>query len=325
VRHVEADRFGDPSVLRLIESDRPQPGPDQVRVRVHAAGVNPADTYILAGSYAFYSPALPHTPGFDAGGTIDALGPGVGDLQIGSRVFVASLGMEHSGSYAEFMVCAAAAVWPLPDHLSFGQGAAVGVPYLTAYRALFQRGGLTRGETVLIHGASGGVGIPAVQLAADAGATVIGSAGSEAGRALVSEQGAHHVLDHTKPGYLEEIAELTDGQGVQLIVEMAADQNLEQDFSALAKFGRIVIVGSRGSLTFTPRLTMIADADIRGTALWNMSSEEVRDASMALQAHLAGGSVAPIVGRSFPLDNAADAMVSVMSERARGKLILDCS
>jgi NADPH2:quinone reductase len=324
VRHVEADRFGDPSVLRLVESDLPQPGAGQVRVRVHAAGVNPADVYILAGSYAFYTPTLPHTPGFDAAGTVDALGSGVDDLQIGSRVFVASLGVEHSGSYAEFMVCNAVAVWPLPQHLSFGQGAAIGVPYLTAYRALFQRGGLTRGETVLIHGASGGVGIPCVQLAVDAGATVIGSAGSEAGRAVVAEQGAHHVLDHTKPGYLQEIAELTDGRGVALIVEMAADQNLENDFTALAKFGRIVIVGSRGPLTFTPRLTMIADADIRGPALWNMSSDEVRDASIALQKHLAGGSVAPIVGRRFPLENAGDAMASVLSERARGKLILDC-
>jgi NADPH2:quinone reductase len=223
------------------------------------------------------------------------------------------------------MICDAVGVHPLPAHLSFGQGAAVGVPYLTAYRALFHRGGLSAGETVLIHGASGGVGIPGVQLASGSGATVIGTAGSEPGRLLVAEQGAHHVLDHTKPGYLDEIADLTDGRGVQLIIEMAADQNLESDFTALAKYGRIVVVGSRAPLSFTPRLTMVAEADIRGTALWNMSDADVSQATNAVAQHLARGSAAPVVARSFPLEQAADAMNAVMSSRARGKLVLDCA
>lgn len=325
MRHVQADRFGDATALRVAESDRPEPAAGQVRLRVHAAGVNPADTYILGGSYAFYRPSLPYTPGFDAAGTVDALGAGVADLKIGDRVFAAPLGLRHSGSYAEFMTCDAAGVHPLPAHLSFGQGAAVGVPYLTAYRALFQRGGLSAGETVLIHGASGGVGIPCVQLASGSGATVIGTAGSEAGRLLVAEQGAHHVLDHTKPGYLDEVAGLTDGRGVQLIIEMAADQNLESDFTALAKYGRIVVVGSRAPLSFTPRLTMVAEADIRGTALWNMSDVDVGQATNAVAEQLARGSAAPVVARSFALERAADAMDAVMSSRARGKLVLDCS
>ena len=325
MRHVQADRFGDATALRVAESDRPEPAAGQVRLRVHAAGVNPADTYILGGSYAFYRPSLPYTPGFDAAGTVDALGAGVADLKIGDRVFAAPLGLRHSGSYAEFMTCDAAGVHPLPAHLSFGQGAAVGVPYLTAYRALFQRGGLSAGETVLIHGASGGVGIPCVQLASGSGATVIGTAGSEAGRLLVAEQGAHHVLDHTRPGYLDEVAGLTDGRGVQLIIEMAADQNLESDFTALAKYGRIVVVGSRAPLSFTPRLTMVAEADIRGTALWNMSDVDVGQATNAVAEQLARGSAAPVVARSFALERAADAMDAVMSSRARGKLVLDCS
>ena len=325
MRHVQADRFGDTTALRVAESDRPEPAAGQVRLRVHAAGVNPADTYILGGSYAFYQPSLPYTPGFDAAGTVDALGAGVADLKIGDRVFAAPLGLRHSGSYAEFMTCDAVGVHPLPAHLSFGQGAAVGVPYLTAYRALFQRGGLSAGETVLIHGASGGVGIPCVQLASGSGATVIGTAGSEAGRLLVAEQGAHHVLDHTKPGYLDEVAGLTDGRGVPLIIEMAADQNLESDFTALAKYGRIVVVGSRAPLSFTPRLTMVAEADIRGTALWNMSDVDVGQATNAVAEQLARGSAAPVVARSFALERAADAMDAVMSSRARGKLVLDCS
>jgi len=223
------------------------------------------------------------------------------------------------------MTCDAVGVHPLPARLSFSQGASVGIPYLTAYRALFQRGGLSAGETVLIHGASGGVGIPCVQLASGSGATVIGTAGSEEGRLLVAQQGAHHVLDHTKPGYLDEIASITDGRGVQLIIEMAADQNLESDFAALAKYGRIVVVGSRAPISFTPRLAMVAEADIRGTALWNMSDTDVSQATNAAAEHLARGSAAPAVARSFPLELAADAMNAVMSSRARGKLVLDCS
>lgn len=325
MRHIQAGRFGDTSALRVVESDRPEPAAGQVRLRVHAAGVNPADTYILGGSYAFYQPSIPYTPGFDAAGTVDAIGTEVTDLKLGDRVFAAPLGLRHSGSYAEFMTCDAAGVHPLPAHLSFGQGAAVGVPYLTAYRALFQRGGLSAGETVLIHGASGGVGIPCVQLASGSGATVIGTAGSEAGRLLVAQQGAHHVLDHTEPGYLDEIADITDGRGVQLIIEMAAEQNLESDFAALAKYGRIVVVGSRAPLSFTPRLTMVTEADIRGTALWNMSDADVRQATRAVAGHLAHGAAAPVIARSFPLEQAADAMNAVMSSRARGKVIVDCS
>jgi NADPH:quinone reductase len=325
VRHIQAERFGDTSVLRVAESDPPEPAAGQVRLRVHAAGVNPADTYILGGSYAFYRPSIPYTPGFDAAGTVDATGAAVTGLKIGDPVFAAPLGLRHSGSYAQFMTCDAVGVYPLPANLSFAQGASIGIPYLTAYRALFQRGGLSAGETVLIHGASGGVGIPCVQLASGSGATVIGTAGSEAGRLLVSQQGARHMLDHTKPGYLDEIAEITDGRGVQLIVEMAAEQNLESDFAALAKYGRIVVVGSRAPITFTPRLTMIAEADIRGTALWNMSHADVSQATNAVAQHLARGSAAPVVARSFPLERAADAMDAVRSSHARGKLILDCS
>jgi NADPH2:quinone reductase len=325
VRHIQADRFGGTSALRVAKRSRPEPAAGQVRLRVHAAGVNPADVYILGGSYAFYQPSIPYTPGFDAAGTVDAIGAGVTDLKIGDRVFAAPLGLRHSGSYAAYMTCDAAGVHPLPAHLSFGQGAAVGVPYLTAYRALFQRGGLSAGETVLIHGASGGVGIPCVQLASGTGVTVIGTAGSEEGRLLVAQQGAHHVLDHTKPGYLDDIADITDGRGVELIIEMAADQNLESDFAALAKYGRIVVVGSRAPISFTPRLAMVAEADIRGTALWNMSDVDAGQATNSVAQHLARGSAVPVVARSYPLEQAADAMNAVMSSRARGKLILDCS
>lgn len=322
---IRAHEFGTADVLHYVEDEQPEPGRNQVRVRLNAAGVNPADTYVLTGTYAFLRPQLPFTPGWDGAGVIDAVGPGVTGRAPGQRVFVAALPLGSSGTYAEFVVADTASVHPLPDSLTFEQGAAVGVPYLTAYRALFQRGGASAGETVLVHGASGGVGIPAVQLAVGAGLTVIGTAGSDAGRDLVRAQGAHHVLDHARPGYLGEIQDLTQGRGVDLIVEMLANENLEKDFDALARRGRIVVVGARGPVSFTPRKAMIAEADIRGTALWNMHPDEIAEAQAAISRRLGDGTLTPVVGRAFALAEAAQAQRYVMDSHAHGRVVLDCA
>ncbi|MEU0388465.1 NADPH:quinone reductase [Streptomyces chartreusis] len=321
---IRAHEFGTADVLRYVEDEPPKPGHSQVRVRLHAAGVNPADTYVITGTYAFLRPQVPFTPGWDGAGVVDAVGPGVTDLSSGQRVFVAALPLGSSGTYAEYVVTGIESVHPLPDSLTFEQGAAIGVPYLTAYRALFQRGGARVGETVLVHGASGGVGIPAVQLAVGAGLSVIGTAGSDAGQDLVRAQGAHHVLDHTRAGYLEEIQDLTHGRGVDLIVEMLANENLENDFDALARHGRIVVVGARGPVSFTPRKTMIAEADIRGTALWNMRTDEIAEAQAAVSRQLEDGTLKPVVGRTFPLAEAAEAQRYLMNRHAYGRVVLDC-
>ena len=244
---IQVSEFGGPEVLRYQELPVPEPGAGQVRVRMRAIGVNPADTYIRTGTYAFFTPELPYTPGFDGAGVVDAAGAGVDALAPGERVFVGALGTPgFSGAYAELAVVDAAGVHPLPSSLSYGQGAAVGVPCVTAWRALFQKAGLQPGETVLIHGASGGVGVPATQLASDAGAVVIGTAGSSEGAEVVRGAGASHVLDHTAPGYLDELPDITGGRGVSVVVEMLADVNLEQDLGVLAVGGRVVVVGSRG-------------------------------------------------------------------------------
>jgi len=325
VHLIRVHEFGTADVLHYVEDEPPKPGRNQVRVRLHAAGVNPADTYVITGTYAFWRPQPPFTPGWDGAGVIDAVGPGVTGRAPGQRVYVAALPLGSSGTYAEYVVAETASVHPLPDSLTFEQGAAVGIPYLTAYRALFQRGGACAGETVLVHGASGGVGIPAVQLALGAGLTVIGTAGSGAGRDLVRAQGAHHVLDHARAGYLEEIRDLTQGHGVDLIIEMLANENLEKDFDALARRGRIVVVGARGPLSFTPRKTMIAEADIRGTALWNMHTDEIAEAHAAISRRLADGTLTPVVGRAFPLAEAAEAQRYVMDSHAHGRVVLDCA
>lgn len=323
MRAIQAASFGEPEVLKLVNLPEPSPGPGEVRVRLHAAGVNPADTYIRTGTYAFLKPALPFTPGFDGAGTIEALGSGVTRLKVGERVYVAALrGSICTGTYAEVCVCDAASVHPLAGALSFAQGAALGVPYATAYRALFQKADLKPAETVLIHGASGGVGIAAVQMARAHGARVIGTAGTDGGRRLVKEQGAHHVLDHAAANYLDAIPGLTEGHGVDVVIEMLANVNLEKDLGVLAKFGRVVIVGSRGAIEITPRLTMGQESSILGTALWNATEAEMASAYAGIAAGAEAGVLNPVVGKELPLAEAARAHVDVMKTGAHGKLVL---
>jgi len=163
----------DPEVLRLEEVPTPRPGNGQVLVRMHAIGVNPVDTYIRSGSYP-QKPALPYTPGNDGAGVVDQIGKDVTRFKSGDRVYIAR---SISGTYAEFALCDESQVHPLPPNVSFAQGAAMGTPYATAYRGLFQRAQAKPGEAVLIHGASGGVGTATVQLARARGLRVFGTAG----------------------------------------------------------------------------------------------------------------------------------------------------
>jgi NADPH2:quinone reductase len=304
--------------MKLEEVPNPQAGPGQVVVRVKAVGVNPVDTYIRAGAYAS-KPALPYTPGLDAAGIVESLGQGVSGVKVGDRVYVAGT---VSGAYAELALCEASQVHPLPQHVSFAQGAAVFVPYATAYRALFQRAQAQPGELVLVHGASGGVGVAAVQIARAAGMTVIGTGGTERGRRLVAEQGAHHVLDHRAPGYLEQLMAVTNGRGVDVILEMLANVNLGKDLNVLARGGRVVVIGSRGTVEIDPRATMGRDASILGMSLLNASQQELASIHAALVAGLENGTLRPIVGQEMPLGDAPRAHQAVMEPGAYGKIVL---
>jgi NADPH2:quinone reductase len=315
--------FGGPEVLQVVEMPDPEPAAGQVRVRLHAVGVNPAETYIRTGTYVFLKPDLPYTPGWDGAGVVDKVGPGVTRPAVGQRVFVAALlDKSSTGTYADQVVCSAASVHPLPDDYSFQEGAAIGVPCAAAYRAVHQRAGVRAAETVLVHGASGGVGIPAVQMARAIGATVIGTADTAESLALVQRCGAHHVLDHGASGYLDQVPRLTGGRGVDVVIEMLANVNLESDLEILAMFGRVVIVGSRGSLTFTPRLAMIKEATVLGMALWNTPPAEWQACTTGVAAALEAGFVRPVVGRELPLEQAARAHVEVLAPGTRGKLVL---
>ncbi len=318
MKAIRVREFGGPEVMRLEEISDLRAGPGQVVVRVKAAGVNPVDAYIRTGSYA-RTPSLPYTPGFDAAGVVESVGEGVAGVAAGARVYV---GWSLSGTYAEQTLCAESQVHRLPEKVSFAQGAAVHVPYATAYYGLFTRAAAKAGETVLVHGASGGVGVAGVQLARAAGMRVIGTAGTEKGRAMVLEQGAHHAVDHRAPDYLRQVLALTDGRGVDVILEMLANVNLGKDLSVLAQGGRVVVIGSRGTVEIDPRLTMTRNASIVGLTLFNASEAERAVIHSGLVAGLENGTLRPVVGREMPLADAPRAHQAVMEPGAYGKIVL---
>jgi len=306
---IRVHEFGDPDVMRLEELPEPRPVEDEVLVRVQAAGVNPVDTYVRAGAYGKL-PALPYTPGADAAGVLQ---------DGGARVYLAG---SLSGTYAEYALCRRDQVHRLPDQLSFAQGAALGVPYVTAYRALFQRAKALPGESVLVHGASGGVGLAIVQFAVAAGLTVAGTAGSDAGRDLVAAQGATGVFDHRDPLHLQAACEAVGGRGFDLIVELLANLNLGDDLTALAPRGRVVVVGSRGTVELDPRDLMNSDGVVLGMLLSNATTGDVAQAHAAIDAGLRDGSLRPVVSRELPLAEAARAHRHLTERPALGKLVL---
>ena len=317
MKAIRVHQFGGPEVLQREEVPAPVPGPGQVLVDVHSIGVNPVETYQRSGSNP--NLARPYTPGMDAAGTIAAVGSGVTLLKEGDRVYTSDT---LTGSYAEYALCEQTSVHPLPDNISFSQGAAINIPYATAYRALVHRAHVRAGETVLIHGASGGVGVAATQLARAFGLTVVGTAGTPAGLQLVREQGAHHVLNHREAGYLDQAMALTEGRGFGIILEMLANVNLAKDLPLLAKFGRVIVIGSRGKIEITPRDLMGRDADIRAMMLFNASPAELCEIHEAIGAGLENDTLCPVVGREFPLAQAAQAHVAVLEPGALGKIVL---
>jgi NADPH2:quinone reductase len=318
MKAIRVQGFGGPEVMRVEDVEDPRAGAGQVVVRVVAAGVNPVDFYIRSGLHA-QRPALPYTPGIDGAGIVVAVGEGVERVKVDDRVYIAG---SLSGVYAELALCDQSQVYLLPRGVSFSQGAAVNVPYATAYRALFNRARALPGETVLIHGASGGVGIAAVQLARTAGLTVIGTGGTEKGRQLVKEQGAHHVLDHRAPDYLGEVLALTNQKGVNVILEMLANVNLGKDLNVLAAGGRVVVIGSRGTVEIDPRAIMGREAAILGLTLFSATAAEMASVHAALIAGLENGILRPIINQEMALSAAPDAHRTIMEPGAYGKIIL---
>ena len=311
-------QLGGPEVLKLEEVPTPKPAAGQVLVRIHAAGVNPYDTYMRAGTYAV-KPPLPYTPGSDGAGVIEAVGDGVKKAKAGDRVYTAKT---VTGAYAEYALALEGQVHPLPAKINFSQGAGVWVPYGTAYHALFHSAKAHASETVLVHGASGGVGCAAVQMARAMGLTVLGTAGTSKGLELVEREGAHQVFEHSKAVYAEDIMKATGGHGVDIILEMLANVNLAADLKLLAMNGRVIIIGNRGEITINPRDLMARRASARGFTLWAITPEEEADIHAGLIAGLENGALRPVVGKELPLAEAARAHKEILEPGAAGKIVL---
>ncbi len=310
--------FGGPEVLNLEEIPTPKPASGQVLVRIHAAGVNPYDTYMRAGTYAI-KPPLPYTPGSDAAGVIEAIGNEVKKVKPGERVYTAKT---VTGAYAQYALALEEQVHSLPEKISFGQGAGVWVPYSTAYHALHHSARAHASETVLVHGASGGVGNAAVQMARAMGLTVFGTAGTQKGVDLVRREGGHQVFDHSKAGYQEEIMKATSGRGVDIVLEMLANVNLSADLKLLAINGRVIIIGNRGEITINPRDLMLRRASARGFTLWAITPSEAAEIHAGLKAGLENGTLRPVVGKELPLAEAARAHKEILEPGAAGKIVL---
>ncbi len=323
MKAIRVHEFGEADVLTYEDVPNPVAGPGEAVVEVKAAGVNPVETYIRAGIHLI-QPELPFVPGGDAAGVVLSVGDGVGSLKPGDRVYAAGCVGDASwtGAYAEQLLRRAEDLLPLPDNISFAQGAALGVPYGTAQWALIRRGRAQAGETVLIHGASGAVGTAALQIAAANGISTIGTAGSERGLELVRQHGAAHALDHTQDGYLDAVAELTGGQGPEIILEMLANVNLARDMEVVAKYGRIVIIGNRGPIEINAREAMMKELDLIGIALPNATPPEMVEIHEALGKGLADGSLNPVIGKELPLAEAIEAHHAVLRPGAYGKIVL---
>lgn len=320
MKAIVVREFGPAEVMKLEEVPTPSPAAGQLVVRVKAVGVNPVEVYIRSGTYA-RKPALPYTPGTDVAGMVESVGPEVTRVKKGDRVYTHGTAATHGG-YAELTLCEELQVHPLPERISFAQGAAMGVPYGTAWRALFMRAQARPGETVLIHGASGGVGIAGVQIARAYGLRVIGTAGTDKGIALVREQGAHEVLNHHDADYFSQIMPLTGGRGVDVVLEMLANVNLDRDLEVLALRGRVMVVGTRGRVEIDPRKMAGKDGTILGMTMFNATADDHRAIHAALVAGLENGTLNPVIGRELPLAQAVQAHAAVMEPGAFGKIVL---
>lgn len=344
---VRVSEFGAPSVLRVADVAIPAPGRGQVLIRARAVGINPVETYIRSGAYAAL-PALPYTPGNDCSGIVAEVGDGcTGRVSAGQHVFTTRT---SSGAYAEYVVADEASVFPFCDKLSFAEAASLPTPAFTAYRALFTKLSVRAGRTLLVHGATGAVGVAAVQLARAHGLRVIGTAGSEEGAALLTPI-CDHVLRHDTiaavpaagagaappasgtgpsgppPPIVEAVRSLTGGEGVHYVLEMRADANLGADLQMLRRGGTVCIVGSRGSTVINPRDIMAREATVTAVMLYSNSSDDWAEAAAHIDAAIRAGAFRPIVGsRHVGLASAAAAHEEVIghgSRGAQGKIVIE--
>jgi NADPH:quinone reductase len=319
VKVIRIDEYGGPEVLRLREIDLPEPGPGEVRVRLHAAGLNFVDIYYRRGDF----PApLPFTPGNEGSGIVEAIGEGVEEFKPGDRVTYTL----HPGSYAEANIVPANLLIPLPDDLSFEQGAAITLQGLTAHYLIYEFRFPKRGDTVLIHAAAGGMGLLLAQWAKHLGANVIGTVSTEEKAQAVRAAGADHVIIYTERDFVAETLRLTDGHGADLIIDGVGRTTFAGDLEAAAVRGHVVIYGQAGGLPepIQPISLMERSISVSGGMLNNFMrtrEESLRRAGDVIRG-IREGWLRLNIDRVFPLEEAAEAQRRLESRESIGKIIL---
>lgn len=322
MKAVQIDEFGGPEVLKVNTIEEPVAGKNEVKVKVYATGLNPNESYTITGTYGTNIPELPYLPGFDAAGIVEELGSEVKDFKVGDRVWIAGFkAKRNTGTYAEKTVIDENHLHPLPDNLSMNEGAGLGIPVFTAYRALFQRAKITAEDTILIHGASGAVGSFAVQMAKTIGAKVIGTSSTEKGRQEIKDIGADEAINHITGNNQDELLKLTDGKGPDVILEMLANVNLEIDTQVIADAGRVVVVGSRGKIEIDPRNLMGTEALVTAVNVGKMPKKDKEEALTDILNFLKKEKIKPLIGKKFSLEEATAAHQYMIEDSGNGRTI----
>jgi NADPH:quinone reductase-like Zn-dependent oxidoreductase len=319
MKAMRAHQFGGPEQLRLEDAADPQAQAGQVVIRVKAAGINPADLVLLSG--VLRSVPLPYIPGTDVCGEVESCGAGVTHVKKGDRVF----GRALTGSYAEKTCLAAGEAIPLPANLSFEEGAAIPIAFYTAYHALHNKAALKSGETVLISAGGGGVGVAAIQLAKLAGARVFTTVGSQEKAERTRALGADVAINYRQQDFAAEVHKLTDGKGVDLIIENVAADNFTKDYMCVAPAGRIVLIGTgtgkAGDATFGVLGALLKDVTMYGMSLINAGSA-VPGMAATLARLFTEQKIKAVVSKTYPLSDAQLALSDLLAGRVFGKLVL---
>lgn len=322
MRALVCNEFGPVDSLEVEHWDDPVPADDEVAFDIMAAGLNFADILMVAGRYQVRTPP-PFIPGNEAAGIVTAVGNKVTRFKPGDRV----IGALRGGAFAGKAVVVEQLAIPLPEELSFEQGAAYSIAYGTSYHALKQGAKLRPGEVVLVLGAAGGVGHAAVELAKAMGATVIAAAGSAEKLAFARRAGADQLVDYVHDGLKDQVKALTNGKGVDIVYDPVGGELAEQALRATAWHGRYLVVGfASGGIPKIP-LNLLLLKEASATGVWygtwaEQHGDEMRENLREMSAMIARGEICPRYSHAFPLDEFADAFRVIEERRALGKVVL---